>query len=240
MWLNLIWTVGQNYNLGEGILLSSGCPWHNHLLLVLLLHLVHRLLKILNHFCNNSIKLLSHKKNRHAKASKQAKRSDHKHYLRGNYLRGKRLKLFPNPFLPVVFNWENLKVVLSWNWKKSDILNLRLRNLIKNVWNVYRTVISWKSSALLPEHANVQCNPSTKSLTSTSVYLLSLLLGLFSWLLALAHSRLRHHPHSTNLYLKSFIISIPFGKILFGQEHARPSGRWLQRRSSSQDFLGAL
>ena len=180
------------------------------------------------------------KKNRHAKASKQAKRSDHKHYLRGNYLRGKRLKLFPNPFLPVVFNWENLKVVLSWNWKKSDILNLRLRDLIKNVWNVYRTVISWKSSALLPEHANVQCNPSTKSSTSTSVYLLSLLLGLFSWLLALAHSRLRHHPHSTNLYLKSFIISIPFGKILFGQEHARPSGRWLQRRSSSQDFLGAL
>ena len=195
MWLNLIWTVGQNYNLGEGILLSSGCPWHNHLLLVLLLHLVHRLLKILNHFCNNSIKLLSHKKNRHAKASKQAKRSDHKHYLRGNYLRGKRLKLFPNPFLPVVFNWENLKVVLSWNWKKSDILNLRLRNLIKNVWNVYRTVISWKSSALYqsmqmcdanlpPNHWPAQVfTSSPSSLGFSAGFSLSLTLGFVTTLI---------------------------------------------------------
>ena len=47
-------------------------------------------------------------------------------------------------------------------------------------------------------------NPATKRLSSTSVYLLSLLLWLFSWLLALAHSRLRHHPHPTNLYLTKF------------------------------------
>ena len=107
-------------HLGEGILFPSGCSWYNHLLLVLLLHLINWLLK--NTMSSMFIRLSSHKKQTHWVSGWKRGQAIQSisGYLRRYHLRRKRLKLFSNPVLPVVSNWENLKVVFNWKFHRTE------------------------------------------------------------------------------------------------------------------------
>ena len=66
-------------------------------------------------------------------------------------------------------------------------------------------------------------------------HLFSLFFGLLNRLLALAHPRSCNHPHPPNLQKNSTQVIAKLWIILSEQERARPSDRWLQRRSSSMD-----
>ena len=107
-------------------------------------------------------------------------------YLRW-YLRGKGPKLLPYPFLPVIFNWENLKFILNWRQKDRKAWNTpnKLCNIQDHAmcarWDTRDANLSPFPMAIKGENEHLTSSPS--SLVFSTGFSLSLTLGLVTTLI---------------------------------------------------------
>ena len=107
-------------------------------------------------------------------------------YLRW-YLRGKGPKLLPYPFLPVIFNWENLKFILNWRQKDgkawntpNNLCNIQDHACVPGEIQEIRISIQ-PPMAIKGENERLTSSPS--SLVFSTGFSLSLTLGLVTTLI---------------------------------------------------------